>query len=61
MFSFFSFATDIKFESEKKLAQEIISKIEQDLNDPKIDMNKKKKKTIDYQEFKILFFFIDII
>ena len=46
MFSFFSFATDIKFESEKKLAQEIISKIEQDLNDPKIDMNKKKKKKL---------------
>ena len=61
MFSFFTFYSDIKYESEKKLAKEIIYKIEQELIDPKIPLSKKKKKTIDYQEFKILFFFIDII
>jgi hypothetical protein len=55
MFSFFSFATDIKFESEKKLAQEIISKIEQDLNDPKIAMNKKKKKLLIIKSLKYYF------
>jgi len=55
MFSFFSFGTDIKFESEKKLAQEIISKIEQDLNDPKIDMNKKKKKLFIIKSLKYYF------
>jgi hypothetical protein len=55
MFSFFSFGTDIKFESEKKLAQEIISKIEQDLNDPKIAMNKKKKKLLIIKSLKYYF------
>jgi hypothetical protein len=55
MFSFFSFATDIKFESEKKLAQEIISKIEQDLKDPKIHMNKKKKKLLIIKSLKYYF------
>ena len=55
MFSFFSFATDIKFESEKKLAQEIISNIEQDLKDPKIHMNKKKKKLLIIKSLKYYF------
>tara|TARA_B100000700_G_scaffold148593_1_gene165444 strand:- start:11785 stop:11922 length:138 start_codon:yes stop_codon:yes gene_type:complete len=43
MFSFFTFYSDIKYESEKKLAKEIIYKIEQELIDPKIPLSKKKK------------------
>ena len=55
MFSFFTFYNNIKYESEKKLAKEIIYKIEQELIDPKIPLSKKKKKLLIIKSLKYYF------